>query len=80
MPGVSQRTGPVAHLRTITPGASVLSPRPRDVYIDTTGTIAIENQDGTTIAALNVVRGDRLGWSPYKITAATSAVVIGMYD
>jgi hypothetical protein len=65
---------------TITPGSSALSPRPRALYIGTAGTIDIANKDGTTISGLPVVAGTVIPCSFYKITAASSAVIHGIYD
>lgn len=71
---------PGAAMRAITASANVLDPRPKSLYIDTTGTIVITNEDGTTSGTMNVYAGSELHVSPWKITTITSAVVIGIFD
>ena len=82
MPGLPKeyRNSPAAKIATITPGSSVLSPRPRAIYVSVAGTIDVENSDGTTISALAVVAGTTIACQFYKITAASSAVIHGLYD
>lgn len=70
----------------ITPGASVLSPRPRVVLALTAGVIVIEDEAGVQIA-YTVVQGQQLDFVPVKVLAtgtsgqasgvATTATVAG---
>lgn len=74
------RSSVAPKMAAITPGASALSPRPRAIYIDTSGTIDITNEDGTTCNGVNVVAGTVIPLSPWKITAASGAVVKALID
>lgn len=76
---ISYDTYPTPNLRLITPGASELVPSPAGLYIATGGTISITNQDGTTEATVPVATGTTIPIQPKKITAASSAVVYGLY-
>lgn len=62
---------------TVTPGASDLDPKPRSLRANTSGTITIEDIDGTSIE-YNVTQGEVIPFRGHKITAAT-AVVIAWY-
>jgi hypothetical protein len=81
MPEISSRTTAAPFIRAITPSASVLDPAPRGLYIGTSGTISVDNGDGTTVSAIPVVAGSTLLIQPTKITAAGGgATVYGLYD
>lgn len=79
MPEISHKVHPAPFIRAITPGSGVLDPMPRGLYVGTGGTITVDNGDGTT-AEVPVVAGTMLPVQPTKITAATDAVVFGLYD
>lgn len=75
----SQDISSSPHVAAISAGATVLSPRPRRLYVSTAGTMEITNRDGTT-ATLTLVAGTTLDIQPYKITAlGGGAVVFGLY-
>jgi len=62
----------------ITASSSVLNPRPRSIYVSVAGTIAMENDDGTT-ATITGVAGVTIPLQIYKVTGGT-ATVYGLYD
>ena len=61
--------------KVITPGASVLSPKPKAILVTATGNITIENPDGVSTGAVSWPAGLYPGVSPHKITAAVPTVI-----
>jgi len=73
-------THPAGKLKKITASASPQDPRPRALYIDTAGTMDIENEDATTEAGINLVAGTVVPFQAYKITAISGAIIMGLYE
>lgn len=71
---------PAATLAPITAGASELSPRPRAIRVEGTGSFTFVN-DGpdSTARTLNVTVAETFPFSPLKITAVSGVVVYGYY-
>lgn len=72
-------TFPAPKLAEITASASPLDPRPYSLLITGSGTITVENRDGSDVDVA-VLAGQEIHCQPYKITAISSATVIGMYQ
>ena len=73
--GVSEQTQPAFAIKVITPHATnPLDPRPRSIYVETDGTMAIENEDGSTETGITVVAGTTIPLQAYKVTAATATL------
>lgn len=70
---------PAPYVKAVTASANPLDPRPVSLLITVAGTITIENRDGTSVADMVVSAGQELHIQPYKITAITDAVVVGLY-
>lgn len=58
----------------VTPGDEPLSPRPDVLYVNASGTVTIEDENGTSVT-YNVFAGQFLPISPVKITAATATII-----
>jgi hypothetical protein len=58
----------------ITPGPDDLSPRPRAVWINTSGTATVVDAAGTSVT-YNLVAGSYLTFRAVKVTAATAELV-----
>ncbi len=66
--------------RQITPSATPLVPQPHRIVVGTTGTIAIENADGSTAIGVPVVAGQTIDCRIYKLTAASGAIYGCFHD
>ncbi len=75
----SLSTHSAGNLVQITAGSGALNPRPRGLYIGVSGTMDVENEDGTTQAGIEVVAGATMPYQPVKITAITTAQIYAYY-
>ena len=71
VPGGVQVT-PVA----ITPGASLLDPRPTSIFAHGDGTFDMTDEDGVSVTYPSSTAGILLPFSPVKVTAASTGVTI----
>lgn len=65
---------PATRHYTVTPAATVMSPRPRFLYISADGDVTIKDELDNAVT-YTVVAGQVLNFSPTKITAATATVI-----
>ncbi|MEO2046469.1 MAG: hypothetical protein ABGX16_07835 [Pirellulales bacterium] len=79
MPNATTTTKPALFLTKITASANEQDPRPRSIYVGVGGTIDIENQDGTTEAAVPVVAGTTIPCQFAKITAISGATIYSLH-
>lgn len=73
----SDQTAPAGGHYSITPGAGVLAPMPRALYvasIDGGATATIEDINGTSLAYAGLVVGQVLPIKAAKVTAATATL------
>lgn len=70
-----EQLAPAGTHATITPGASVLDPIPRELYVNGAGDATIVDVDGTSIQYTSLTVGMRLPIKAWKITAATATIV-----
>lgn len=72
-------THPAEKSLAIAASANILDPRPVAIYVNTSGTMAIENADGTT-DTLTIVAGSTIPFQANKITAlGGGATISGFY-
>jgi len=57
-----------------------IEPRPRGIYVGTSGTIDITNEDLSTESAVAVVAGSVIPCQFLKVTAITDAEIYGLHD
>lgn len=60
----------------ITPSADALDPRPTSIYAYGDGTVAMTDEDGVSVVYGVPAGGIWIPFSPVKVTAASSGVVV----